>query len=51
MGERPRVPPRDDEPVHDADLAALAIEHALILYSTDGDFARFAGRRWQNPLV
>jgi hypothetical protein len=37
--------------VHDADLAALAIEHGLILCSTDGDFARFPGLRWQNPLT
>jgi predicted nucleic acid-binding protein len=39
--------------VPDAHLAALAIEHGLILCSTDGDFARFggAGLRWQNPLV
>lgn len=37
--------------VHDADLAALAIEHGLVLCSTDGDFARFRGLRWQNPLV
>ena len=37
--------------VHDADLAALAIEHGLILCSTDGDFARFPGLRWLNPLV
>jgi uncharacterized protein len=37
--------------VHDAHLAALAIEHGLILCSTDGDFARFPGLRWQNPLV
>jgi uncharacterized protein len=37
--------------VHDADLAALAIEHGLILCSTDGDFARFPGLRWQNPLA
>ncbi len=35
--------------VHDADLAALAIEHGLTLCSTDGDFARFPGLRWQNP--
>ena len=27
----------------DADLAALAIEHGLILCTTDGDFARFEG--------
>jgi uncharacterized protein len=37
--------------VHDADLAALAIEHGSILCSTDGDFARFPGLRWQNPLA
>ena len=37
--------------VPDADLAALAIEHGLILCSTDGDFARFAELRWENPLA
>ena len=36
--------------VPDAHLAALAIEHGLTLCSTDGDFARFAGLTWQNPL-
>ena len=36
--------------VPDADLAALAIEHGLTLCSTDGDYARFPGLRWQNPL-
>jgi toxin-antitoxin system PIN domain toxin len=36
--------------VPDAHLAALAIEHGLILCSTDGDFARFRGLRWENPL-
>ena len=36
--------------VPDAHLAALAIEHGLLLCSTDGDFARFAHLRWQNPL-
>jgi len=36
--------------VPDAHLAALAIEHGLVLCSTDGDFARFADLRWQNPL-
>jgi predicted nucleic acid-binding protein len=34
----------------DDTLAALAIEHRLILSTTDGDFARFEGLRWQNPL-
>ncbi|HEX2404328.1 MAG TPA: TA system VapC family ribonuclease toxin [Acidimicrobiia bacterium] len=36
--------------VPDALLAALAIEHGLILYSTDSDFARFRKLRWENPL-
>jgi uncharacterized protein len=36
--------------VPDAHMAALAIEHDLLLCSTDGDFARFSGLRWQNPL-
>jgi len=36
--------------VSDADLAALAIEHGLVMCSTDGDFARFRGLRWENPL-
>lgn len=37
--------------VPDAHLAALAIEHGLLLCSTDGDFARFPDLRWQNPLA
>jgi toxin-antitoxin system PIN domain toxin len=37
--------------VPDAHLAALAIEHGLLLCSTDGDFARFRDLRWVNPLV
>ena len=36
--------------VPDAHMAALAIEHGLVLASADGDFARFPGLRWQNPL-
>jgi toxin-antitoxin system PIN domain toxin len=36
--------------VPDAHLAALAIEHGLLLCSTDGDFGRFTDLRWQNPL-
>jgi len=34
----------------DAHLAALAIEHGCTLYSTDPDFARFPGLKWENPL-
>jgi toxin-antitoxin system PIN domain toxin len=37
--------------VPDAHLAALAIEHGLLLCSTDGDFARFPEVRWQDPLA
>jgi hypothetical protein len=35
----------------DAHLAALAIERGLILQTTDADFARFAGLKWNNPLT
>lgn len=37
--------------VPDAHLAALAIEHGLVMCSADGDFARFPGLRWMNPLA
>lgn len=37
--------------IADAHLAALAIEHGLVLCSTDGDFARFTGLRWLDPLA
>ena len=37
--------------VPDAHLAALTMEHGLILCSTDGDFGRFPGLRWRNPLA
>ena len=33
----------------DAHLAVLAMERGYVLYSTDADFARFAGLRWVNP--
>ena len=36
--------------IPDAHLAALAIEHGLLLCSTDGDFSRFPELRWQNPI-
>lgn len=34
----------------DAHLAALAISHDAVLVSTDTDFARFTGLRWEDPL-
>jgi uncharacterized protein len=37
--------------VPDAHLAALALEHGLVLCSSDGDFARFHQLRWENPLA
>ena len=37
--------------VPDAHLAALAIEHGLLLCSADGDFARFPDLKWTNPLT
>lgn len=37
--------------VPDAHLAALALEHGLVLCSSDRDFARFPQLRWENPLA
>jgi len=34
----------------DTHLAAIAIEHQCELHSNDGDFERFPGLRWRNPL-
>ena len=36
--------------VPDAHLAAIAIENGFTLCSSDRDFARFPGLKWQNPL-
>jgi hypothetical protein len=35
----------------DAQLAAHAIEHGGEVHSNDGDFGRFDGLRWVNPLA
>ena len=35
--------------VTDAALAAIAIEHGATLFSTDQDFSRFKGLKWQDP--
>jgi uncharacterized protein len=35
----------------DAHLAALAIEHGAVLYTTDRDFSRFSGLKAVNPLA
>jgi predicted nucleic acid-binding protein len=37
--------------VPDAQLAALALQHGLTVYSADTDFARFTDVRWENPLA
>ena len=37
--------------VPDAMLAALAVEHGLVVMSADTDFARFPEARWENPLT
>lgn len=44
------APETKSDLVPDAHLAALAIEHGLLLCSTDRDFARFDGLRWTDPL-
>jgi len=36
--------------VSDAQVAALAIEHGLQIYTMDTDFGRFPEVRWRNPL-
>jgi uncharacterized protein len=35
----------------DAHLATLCIERGGTLHTADGDFSRFRGLRWSNPLV
>ncbi len=51
LGELLAGPAASPKLVSDAHLAALAIEHGLVLCSTDGDFARFRTLRWENPLA
>ena len=51
LGELLDMPGMTARLVPDAHLAALAIEHGLTLCSSDGDFAKFPGLDWQNPLA
>jgi predicted nucleic acid-binding protein len=51
LGELLTVPGLRANDVPDAYLAALAIDHGLILCSADAGFARFPRLRWRNPLV
>ncbi len=50
LGRLMTMPSMTSRMVPDAHLAALAIEHGLTLCSSDGDFARFPGLKWLNPL-
>lgn len=36
--------------IHDAHLAAIAIEIGAEIISTDGDFRKFRGLRWRHPF-
>ena len=51
LGELLALPGVQANLVPDAHLAVLAIQHGLILCSTDSDFARFPRLRWTNPLA
>ena len=51
LGEFLALPGVHGNLVPDAHLAALAVEHGLTLCSTDGDFARFQGLRWLDPIA
>jgi len=51
LGELLAAPGVPANLVPDAHLAALAIEHGLMLCSADSDFSRFPPLRWQNPLA
>ena len=51
LGSLLGLPQMTSRLVPDAHLAALAIEHGLALCSTDGDFAKFPGLDWRNPLA
>lgn len=37
--------------IQDAFLAALALEHGCVFMTTDRDFSRFNGLRWEHPLA
>lgn len=51
LGSLMTMPLMTSRLVSDAHLAAIAIEHGLTLCSTDGDFAKFPGLKWKNPLA
>lgn len=37
--------------VSDAQMAALALDHAAVLHTADTNFVRFPGLRWFNPIT
>ena len=37
--------------VTDCHIAAIAMEHEAEVHSNDGDFGRFPGLKWRNPIV
>lgn len=50
LGSLLRVPGMTSKSVPDAHLAALAIEHDLTLFTSDGGYSKFAGLRWEKPI-
>lgn len=50
VGELLATPGMGMRDVMDVHLAALAVEHGLVLCSNDSGFARFRRLRWLNPL-
>lgn len=51
LGELLAIPGSHANLVPDAHLATLALEHGLVLCSTDSDFSRYPALRWLNPLT
>ena len=50
-GQQPLSHAHELGPRNRAQLASLAIEHGLTIYSADTDFARFSEISWVNPLA
>lgn len=51
LAELLRDTPATGNLVPDAQLAALALEHGLVVMTADTDFGRFPQVRWENPLA
>lgn len=45
------TPKASPKAVTDAHLAALAIQHGLVLCTADRGFGRFGDLRWENPIL